>query len=467
MPPLFALILAAGEGTRMRSKTAKVLHPLSGTPLLSHVLEKVTPLNPRTLGVVIGRNGEEVREKFRSQSKIAFLWQKNPLGSGDAVRCCLGWIKKNARKTPTLLILCGDTPLISSETLSALLQRHAEQNNSATILSATVTNAMGYGRIVRDSQKRVRKIVEEKDATPAERKIQEINSGIYCFDARKLTDVLPLLKNENAKKEFYLTDVIEHLYRKGLRVETVQPASKSSQDLIEETLGVNDRSDLSRAEKIMQRRIAEHWMKSGVTILNPETTYVDAGVQIGSDSKLFPGTMLLGKTRVGTGCHIGPNSFIEDSEIGNGVTVRASFVYGTQVKDGVQIGPFSHIRKGTVLAKGARIGNFTEIKNSSIGQETKVSHLSYIGDASLGHEINVGAGAITCNFDGKKKHRTVIGSKSFVGSNANLIAPLQIGARAVIAAGSTVTQTVPPDSLAIERAPFVIKPGWTKKKREN
>ncbi|MBI3013143.1 MAG: NTP transferase domain-containing protein, partial [Elusimicrobia bacterium] len=203
MPPLFALILAAGEGTRMRSKTAKVLHPLSGTPLLSHVLEKVTPLNPRTLGVVIGRNGEEVREKFRSQSKIAFLWQKNPLGSGDAVRCCLGWIKKNARKTPTLLILCGDTPLISSETLSALLQRHAEQNNSATILSAAVTNALGYGRIVRDSQKRVRKIVEEKDATPAEKKIQEINSGIYCFDARKLTDVLPLLKNENAKKEFY------------------------------------------------------------------------------------------------------------------------------------------------------------------------------------------------------------------------------------------------------------------------
>lgn len=455
------LILAAGSGTRMRSLTPKVLHPLADVPLIEHIIQTVRQLNPNSIGLVVGHGKEKIVEKLGTHKNLEFITQKEQLGSGNAVQSSVSWIKKCGKRSPKLLVLCGDAPLITTETLQSLLTSHAQEKNAATILSSIVSNPTGYGRIVRNSNEHVKKIVEEKDSTLEEKKIREVNSGVYCFDVDKLLESLPQLKNQNAKGEFYLTDIIEFLHDRGYVVEALQ----SDPEKKDETLGINTRADLAFAEMILQQKIIRKWMEAGVTFINPLTSFVGKDVKIGKESEILPGTMLMGKTEIGEGSKIGPHSYIKDSVVGNNTRIRASFIYGAKIGNNCKIGPFTHLRAGTVISQGARIGNFTEIKNSSIGVGSKVSHLAYIGDATLEEDINVGAGAITCNFDGKKKHRTYIGAKSFVGSNVNLIAPVRIGARALLAAGSTITKDVPDDALAIERSTQTIKEGWTKKKK--
>lgn len=491
---LSVLILAAGKGTRMKSSLPKLLHTVCEVPIILRVLRTVLQLSPESVGVVIGHRGKEViktiKEKGHELSpninplkKLKFIWQKTAKGSGHAVQVSSHWIKKklgreNNSHSSSLLILCGDTPLISKETLQSLVFYHLQQKNSLTLYTMNLSQPFGYGRIARDSDGKIKKIVEEQDASKKEREICEVNTGIYCFDAKKLVELLPKLKNNNSKGEYYLTDLIEFFYQNKYNVGSLQINSQANRSLKVsrsetpphkvhcEALGINTREDLSMAEELFQRQILKRWMDAGVTILNPSHTYVGEKVQIGRDTVLLPGTMILGKTEIGNGCKIGPNTLIEDSKVGNNSVIRSSFVYGSTIGEEVQVGPFSHLRTGTKVERGARIGNFTEIKNSEIGRETKCSHLSYIGDSTIGDAVNIGAGAITCNFDGKNKHKTKVGSKSFIGSNVNLIAPIQIGMGTIIGAGSTITKNVPQNSLAIERAPQVIKENWIKKKKE-
>lgn len=467
---LSVLVLSAGLGTRMKSSLPKVLHPVCEVPMIERVLRSVIALKPKEIAIVIGRNGDQIASKIRGKGfdwggfqkeKIQFVRQAIPKGSGHAVQCSSAWIKKISNGSdPALLVLCADVPLISCRLLQSLVLFHYKNKNGATVCAANFENPFGYGRIIKNANGWIRNIVEEKDAAEPEKKISEINCGVYCFEPRQLLEVLPLLKNANAKREYYLTDVIELLSQRGVPATAFQIGEKMKT----ETLGINSRADLAAAEGINQKKILELHMQNGVSILNPQFTYIGEKVKIGRDTLLLPGTMLLGKTKIGRNCKIGPHAYIEETEIGNGVAIRASFIYGSKIGDSAQIGPFSHLRPGTRVADGARVGNFSEIKNSKIGRGTKVSHLTYIGDATLGEEINIGAGAITCNFDGKKKYRTAIGSKSFIGSNVNLIAPVKIGSRAVVGAGSTIQKDVPANALAIERALPIIKRNWRKRK---
>ncbi len=458
------LILAAGQGTRMISSLPKVLHPVCEVPMVLRVLRAVRASGPAQVGLVVGHAGKLIQETVAPQIKTDFVWQKKQRGSGHAVREATNWIKKCvSKKVRHIMIVSGDTPLIAPETLKALYQFHASSGMSATVLTSQVANPFGYGRIVRDPSYRFKRIVEEKDASGDEKQIREINSGIYCFDAKKLLEALPQLKNDNAKKEYYLTDVIGYFYSKGYPMETF---GQYTYDGASETLGVNSRVELADAEQILQKRIQTGWMKKGVTILNPGASHIGEEVHLSADVVVLPGTMIVGKTRVGSGSKLGPNSYIEDSEIGVNATIRASFVYGSKIGERAQVGPYTHLRTGSVLKAGARVGNFSEMKNSTLGLGSKVSHLSYVGDATLGDRVNVGAGVITCNYDGKHKHRTLIGSDVFVGSNVNLVAPVQVGAGALIAAGSTITQNVPSDSLAIARSQQVVKKGWAKENRK-
>lgn len=448
----------------MRSSLPKVLHTLCGVPLIQRVLNTSLSLFPDSIGIVVGHDSEKIKQELKKQKNIQFILQKNQLGSGNAVQSAKNWLHKILKSSSHLLIICGDSPLISKETLLSFSNFHLKQKNSASILSFKTSQPFGYGRIVRDENLKVKKIVEEKDAAEEEKNIHEVNSAIYCFEIKKLLEILPLLKNTNAKKEYYLTDVIEHFYRKGFALDAFQTSSMNDWDS-KETMGINTKGDLSAAEEFLQQKIKNYWMGQGVSMLNPSSIYIHEEVSIGKDTLLLPQTMLLGSTKIGESCKIGPSSFIENSKLGSNTVVRASFIYGSTIGHRVEIGPYAHLRTGTVIQDGARIGNFTEIKNSNIGKKTKVSHLSYIGDSTLGEKINVGAGAITCNFDGKNKHKTTIGSQSFVGSNVNLIAPVRVGARSILAAGSTITKDVPSDSLAIERAALSIKEGWAKKRK--
>jgi len=454
------LILAAGEGTRMRSSVPKVLHELCGVPLILRVLNTVRELKPVSIGVIVGHGGKEVIDRLKgSAADVDFLWQKAQKGSGHAVKTAAPWLKKSLKISPNVMVLCADTPLVRSKTLKSLFDTHCIGKNGATILTADFSNPFGYGRIKRDSGRRVEGIVEEKDAGPEERNIKEVNSGIYFFDTGKLLDAIPLIRNDNAKKEYYLTDVVGLFYGRNVPVETLR---MSEEDALVDNMGVNSRVDLALAESILQKEITERWMREGVTILNPASVYIGENVAIGRDAVILPGTMLLGQTAIGERSVIGPNSYVEDSKIGENALVRASYVFGSVVGNYVLIGPFSHLRKGNVVRDGAKIGNFCEIKNSAIGKKTKVPHLSYVGDSALGENVNVGAGTITCNYDGKLKHKTVVGSGVFIGSNVNLVAPVKIGAGAVLGAGSTITNDVPPGALALERSGQVVKKGWAK-----
>jgi bifunctional UDP-N-acetylglucosamine pyrophosphorylase / glucosamine-1-phosphate N-acetyltransferase len=443
MSALYVLVLAAGQGSRMKSAMPKVLHPVAGRPLLEHVLRSVQPLKPKEIGVVLGVGREAVKTALdaRGWSKLHIAVQAKPQGSGHAVMMAKNWLRG---KKGSLLIVYGDTPLLTSETLRRLADHHALTGHAGTFLAMDLADPAGYGRMILDRDGLLEKIVEDKDATPSERAVTLVNSGLVCWDIARLLDALPQLRNNNAKREYYLTDCAAILRRSGQRIGVVTAPDP------DETYGVNTRVDLARAEALYRRRILNRWMLSGVTIVDPETTYIDDTAELAPDCRIWPGSIIQGASHIGSGCEIGPYTIVEDAAVG----------------EGARVGPFARLRPGTVIEKDARVGNFVETKKTRLGAGSKVNHLTYLGDAEIGRGVNIGAGTITCNYDGFSKARTVIEDDVFVGSNANLVAPVRLGRGAIIAAGSTVTEDVPAGALALARSRQVAKAGWAKEFRQ-
>ncbi|WP_044895796.1 bifunctional UDP-N-acetylglucosamine diphosphorylase/glucosamine-1-phosphate N-acetyltransferase GlmU [Bacillus alveayuensis] len=448
----YAIILAAGQGTRMKSKLYKVLHPVCGKPMVEHVVDQVSKLHLEKIVTVVGFGAEQVKAQIGEKSEFAL--QKEQLGTAHAVMQAASYL---GDKEGVTLVICGDTPLITADTMKALLEHHAKTNAKATILTAIAEDPTGYGRIIRNAEGHVEKIVEHKDATEAERKVKEINTGTYCFDNKSLFHALTKVSNDNAQGEYYLPDVIEILKKQGEIVSAYQT------DVFEETLGVNDRAALSQAEKIMRARINRSHMMNGVTIIDPEHTYISADAEIGRDTVIYPGTIIEGKTMIGEDCVIGPNSEIKNCVIGNRTTIRHSVAHDSEIGSDVTIGPFAHIRPSSKISDDVRIGNFVEVKKSTFGKGSKASHLSYIGDAEVGADVNLGCGSITVNYDGKRKHLTKIEDGAFIGCNTNLIAPVTIGKGAYVAAGSTITEDVPGNALSIARARQVNKENYVER----
>ena len=452
MTNVFAVILAAGQGTRMKSKLYKVLHPVCGKPMVEHVIDHIGSLDVERVVTVVGHGAELVKETLGNKSE--YVLQAEQLGTAHAVlqaEPILGSLEG------TTLVVCGDTPLIRPETMQALFAHHEAKNAKATILTAVAENPTGYGRILRDADGQVAQIVEQKDASADQQLVKEINTGTYCFDNKALFEALKQVKNDNAQGEYYLPDVIEILQKQG------EVVAAYVTDNFDETLGVNDRFALSQAEELMRARINERHMRNGVTIINPATTHISADAVIGSDSILLPGVIIEGKTVIGEDCKIGPNSHIVDSRIGNGTTIHSSVVLNSQVGNKTAVGPFAHLRPDSSLGNHVKVGNFVEVKKSTLGDDTKVSHLSYIGDAEVGSNVNIGCGSITVNYDGKNKFKTMIEDDVFVGCNSNLVAPVTLRKGSFIAAGSTITKEVPEEALAVARARQENKLGYVSK----
>jgi len=452
----FAIILAAGQGTRMKSKLYKVLHPVCGKPMVQHVLDQVKQLNISDTVTIVGHGSEMVKAYLQDQCEYAL--QEQQLGTAHAVMQAAPFL---STKKGVTLVICGDTPLISHETMEQLFKTHENTNAKATILTAHFDNPTGYGRIIRNDKGQVEKIVEQKDANEAELAVCEINTGTYCFDNEALFTALQNVSNSNAQGEYYLTDVIEILNNDGHIISAYQT------ELAEDTLGVNDRVALSMAEQLMKKRINERHMRNGVTIIDPTNTYIGSDCVIGSDTVILPGTVLSGKTIIGSDCVIGPNTEIKDCEIGNNTTIKQSVLSSSIVSSNVAIGPFAHIRPDSQIEENVKIGNFVEIKKSLLKQGAKASHLTYLGDAEIGEKVNIGCGSITVNYDGKNKFKTIVEDGAFIGCNTNLIAPVTVEKNAYVAAGSTITDNVPKDSLAIARARQVNKEGYVEKLNKN
>lgn len=441
------LILAAGLGKRMKSKYPKVVHKILGKPMISWVVE--TAKNFGKVGVILGYKAEIV-QNFLPDDVDIFI-QNEQLGTGHAVMCAKNFIDEN----DDLLILYGDVPFISKNTLEKLIDEHKNKNNEVTILTAILENPSGYGRILKEKNGKIR-IVEEKDADENIRKIKEINTGIYVFNGNFIKKNLDNLNNKNAQGEYYLTDVISF----ANKVSTIMV-----DDFIEVT-GINDRVQLAKVEKEIRKRINTKLMYEGVRIIDPDSTFIDPSVVIGKDTVIYPFTIIEGNTIIGEDCEIGPMTHIKDSKIGNNVKVIRSEVEKAYIDDDVSVGPFSRLREGTHLKTKVKIGNFVEVKKTTVGENSKAQHLTYLGDATIGKNVNVGAGTITCNYDGKNKHPTFIDDNSFIGSNSSLVAPIKIGKNSLIGAGSVITEDVPDDSLALGRARQIIKENWVKIKRE-
>ena len=438
MADLTTIILAAGKGTRMKSSLPKVLHKAGGKASI----------------VVVGFGGAAVEEALAGEAE--FVTQAEQLGTGHAVLQTEPLLRG---EKGTVLVLCGDTPLLTGTLLKKLVEEHAAAGAKATVLTAVMPDATGYGRVIRAADGTVAKIVEHKDATKEELGVREINSGIYCFSAPDLFAALHEVGNDNAQGEYYLPDVLEILKQKGEKIFAV------AADSYEETLGVNSRAQLAASEKILRRRKNEALMAEGVTLMDPETTYVDVDVVVGRDTVIYPGTWLEGRTVIGEGCEIGPNSRFQNVKIGAHVTAHFCYAHECEIADGVTLGPYVHIRPDTKLAAGVKIGNFVEVKNSMVGEGTKLPHLSYIGDSDIGAGVNMGCGTITVNYDGKKKFRTTVGDGAFVGCNSNLVAPVRVGDNAYVGAGSTITKDIPEGDLAIARAHQKNITGWADKRR--
>jgi bifunctional UDP-N-acetylglucosamine pyrophosphorylase / glucosamine-1-phosphate N-acetyltransferase len=452
MTNTYAVILAAGQGTRMKSKLYKVLHPVCGKPMVSHVVDNVRGVGADRVVTIVGFGAEKVEEEVGGRSE--FVLQEEQLGTGHAV---LQAEQNLGGLDGTTIVVCGDTPLITPETMKALIDHHNETKAKATILTAFADDPTGYGRIIRDENGNFLRSVEQKDASAEEQQVREINTGTYCFDNKSLFETLQKVGNDNAQGEYYLPDVFSILLSEG---ETI--AAYATDDF-EETLGVNDRVVLAEAERVMRRRIAEKHMRGGVTIQDPANTYISAEAEIGRDTVLMPGTVIEGRTFIGEDCLIGPGSQIKDSVIGDRATIRQSVVMSSKIGEDTAVGPFANIRPESDLGNSVKIGNFVEVKKSNLGEGSKVSHLSYIGDTDIGERVNMGCGTITVNYDGVNKFRTTVEDDAFVGCNSNLIAPVTVGKGAYVAAGSTVTKNVPENALAIARSRQENKEGYIEK----
>ncbi len=465
MGAIATIILAAGKGTRMKSDLVKGLHLLQGLPILSYSIElSLNGIHAEKTVVVAGYQSEQVRERFK-HLPVQFAIQKEPLGTGHAVLQALPFIEELAG---TVVILCGDVPLVKAGTLRSFIDLFEENESTVGVMTAVVDHPFGYGRILRNPAGWLEKIVEEKDASEEEKAIREINTGIYCVKASYLVRGLKEIGQENAQGEYYLTDLVEIARKRGFRC---------SAHMVEdprEVMGINTRADLALAHEVLREEKMRDLMLSGVTVIDPKNTYVENRVEVGKDTILHPNCTLQGKTLIGERCAIEPNAKIVDSVLGDEVTIRAnSVITESKVEDGASIGPFAHLRPLSEVKAKAKIGNFVELKKSIIGRGSKANHLSYIGDSTVGEETNIGAGTITCNYDGFEKHRTVIGDRVFIGSNVELVAPVQVGKNATVGAGTTITKDVPEGALAVSRAKQRNIEGWNKvverrrKKKQN
>jgi bifunctional UDP-N-acetylglucosamine pyrophosphorylase/glucosamine-1-phosphate N-acetyltransferase len=453
MMNLSVIVLAAGLGTRMRSEVPKVLHPLCGKPVLHYVLKALSPLKPEEIIVVVNKSHKELKDYLGERVKIAI--QDKALGTGHALKAGL----KELKDSGTVLVINGDTPLIKAETLKTFIKLHSKDRNSLSLLSFFPSDPSAYGRIIRNGNGKVIAIKEKTDLTPEELNIREVNSGIYLMEPHVLS-LVNLIKKNPLKGEYYLTDIVSITIKKGLKVDAYCLGDET------EFMGINTRKELSTASAIMRKRINENLMLQGVTMIDPENTYIESDVKVGMDTTIYPGVFLEGKTTIGKNCIIHSNVRIVNSIIGDGVTIKdSSVIEDSVIKDNVTIGPFAHLRPGSVISENVKIGNFVEIKKSIIGEGTKAMHLSYIGDAEVGRNVNIGAGTITCNYDGFKKHKTIIEDNVFIGSDTQLVAPVKVSKGAYIGAGSTITKDVPPECLAITRTPQRHIPDWVKKRK--
>jgi len=451
------VILAAGLGTRMKSRQAKVLHQAGGESLIGLVVQTALRLvAPERIYVVVGYQADLVRKALDGRG-VQFLDQPQQLGTGHAVLVGRQALEKAA---PRLLVLYGDCPLVEAETLEGLMHCHRETGAAATVLTTRLEDPAGYGRLLRDSGGSIRAIVEEKAATPGEREIREINSGIYCFDTDHLFQCLPQIRPDNPAGEYYLTDVIGWLVERGLSVAGVEVQEAS------QVLGINTRVELAQVDARLRERKVRQLMLAGVTIHKPETVTIDDAVSVGPDTVIEPFAQLLGRCSIGSGCRIRSCSIVSDSQLADEVTVEPfSFIHESRLETGVRIGPYARLRTGNHIGPGAKVGNFVELKKTRLGARSKALHLAYLGDSTIGADVNIGAGTITCNYDGTHKHSTVIEDGAFVGTNSTLVAPLKIGAGAYVAAGSVVTEEVPPEALGIARSRQTNKPGWATRRR--
>ena len=444
---LAVAVLAAGKGTRMKSNLPKVLQPLAGATLVERVLASARNLSPERRLLIVGHQAERVEQQLSAVGGLEFVLQQPQNGTGHAVQQLLDPL---ANFEGELLVLNGDVPLLRAETIDQLVSTHRSSGAQVTLLTARLDDPTGYGRVFADEQGAVSSIIEHRDCSEEQRRNNLTNAGIYCFNWTALAEVLPKLSTDNDQGELYLTDTVAML-TKAMHVEVADP---------DEVNGINNRQQLAQCETMLQERLRHHWMAEGVTFVDPASCTLSEGCQFGRDVVIEPQTHLRGRCQIGDESRLGPGSLIEDAELGRGVTVVMSVVREATVGDGVCIGPFAHLRPAAVIGNNCRIGNFVEVKKSTVGEASKVNHLSYIGDAELGASVNVGAGTITANYDGVNKHRTVIGDGSKTGANSVLVAPIQLGKKVTVAAGSTLTKNVPDGALALGRAKQLIKENW-------
>ena len=449
-----SVILAAGMGTRMKSKMPKVLHKVCGKPLSKWVIDASKAAGADKVCAVVGHKAETVKEVLGDVCEFAL--QAEQKGTGHAVMQAIDVIKNSKGE---VVILNGDTPLITAETINKAIEYHKNNGNQATVITAILDDATGYGRIVRDNDGSVLKIVEQKDASEEEKKINEVNSGMYVFDAQSLVYALDKITPNNAQGEYDLTDTLEILLSAGKKIGGYAISDN------DEIRGINDRVQLNEAEKIMQKRINEYHMRNGVTMRNPESVYIEDGVEIGNDTEICQNVTIKSGTKIGSDCVIGSGSMLNRAVIHDGVDVLSSVILESEVDEGTHVGPFAYIRPNCHVGKEVKVGDFVELKNSNIDDGTKISHLTYIGDSDVGKRVNFGCGTVTCNYDGKKKYRTTIGDDCFVGCNTNFVSPINVGDGVYIAAGSTITEDIPENSLSIARARQVNKEGWKDKRK--
>lgn len=453
MDKLTAVVLAAGAGTRMKSKLPKVLHRVCGQAMVEHVIDVAEKVQAQKTILVIGHGAEQVKDRLKDRN-VQFALQQEQLGTGHAVMQA----ENDLPDEGDVLLLCGDTPLIEEETIKKFIDFHRKGDFQATILTAKFEDPTGYGRIVRNAEGNVVKIVEHKDADAIQKSIQEINSGMYCYDAKLLKKALKKLTNDNQQKEYYITDVIGILKKEGHRIGAYQAEDRT------EIMGINSRVQLAQAEEVMRSRILRNLMENGVTILDPQNTYVDKSVKVGRDTIIYPGVILTGNTEIGEDCIIGHNCRIENSIIKDKVEIQSSTIVESFVDEACHVGPYAYLRPNSKLGKKVKIGDFVEVKNATIGEASKASHLAYIGDAQVGKNVNIGCGVVFVNYDGKNKYKTIVEDNAFVGSNVNLVAPVIVKRNGYIATGSTITKEVPEGALSVARERQRNIMGWVEKK---